>query len=641
MVFEEAYQKAFKPFLTTLYNHRSIHSTQYYSGSLLHWLEKRHPEFHTVLSELIASKSIELLTGAYWEPFLPLIPSAHRASQIEKMTTYIRKCFGKRARGIWLAEGVWEPAIATSMRSSDINYTFISEKAIVPANQQDAPGPFIAEDQGKNVTVFPLLDSIAQQFLTVPPEIIIEKLRAIHESSRQEKIVSLVIDGEILGGRGTYNVCYRDGWLERFFEGVKESKSWLETIHPGRYIRNNILPLKRQSIFPTTYGFLMDWSRHFSVVSGIHTGQTAFSASPEQSLYRNFLTKYHESALMYSKMIYVKAAIEQSSDKHRRNDAKAELIRGQEHYAYWHGRTGGIYNNRLRNNVYNALIEAERISREKGVFHAALIKSDFDMDGRDELLYNGLSYNAYIHSLGAALFELDYLPVLKNYLATMKRYPEEYHPSWVVQKGYDSYPHYAFMDHILPPDIDTGSIDSLNNDVSFLMQLYKKPEISRDQAKVKFASQVELKHRPGSNIEIEKNYQFRRNSIILDYKFKNPGYEELNLLWGCEINLALSSTVEGSSVSFNGGQERKITEPVLKNDVSLWTAMDRENKVIFGFRFSLPADLLCLPRYTDCRVGLEMRHCYQSHMFRPCWRLKIPPQGESDYKILLRIARSR
>ncbi|MDT8298555.1 MAG: hypothetical protein RQ801_09665, partial [Spirochaetaceae bacterium] len=47
-LFEDAYQKAFKPFLTAIYNHPEIKTTLYYAGPLLEWLDRKHPEFHTV-----------------------------------------------------------------------------------------------------------------------------------------------------------------------------------------------------------------------------------------------------------------------------------------------------------------------------------------------------------------------------------------------------------------------------------------------------------------------------------------------------------------------------------------------------------------------------------------------------------------
>ena len=44
-LYEDAYQKAYKPFLTAVYNFPELALTLHYSGPLLSWLERRHPEF--------------------------------------------------------------------------------------------------------------------------------------------------------------------------------------------------------------------------------------------------------------------------------------------------------------------------------------------------------------------------------------------------------------------------------------------------------------------------------------------------------------------------------------------------------------------------------------------------------------------
>ncbi|MCK5735563.1 MAG: 4-alpha-glucanotransferase, partial [Spirochaetaceae bacterium] len=85
LLFEDVYQKAFKPFLTSIYNHPEINSTLFYAGPLLEWLERKHPEFHTVLAEMMSRKSIEILGGGFWDPMLPLVPAPDRVGQIEVM----------------------------------------------------------------------------------------------------------------------------------------------------------------------------------------------------------------------------------------------------------------------------------------------------------------------------------------------------------------------------------------------------------------------------------------------------------------------------------------------------------------------------------------------------------------------------
>ena len=136
--------------------------------------------------------------------------------------------------------------------------------------------------------------------------------------------------------------------------------------------------------------------------------------------FRDFFSRYPESWLMYAKMMNTHVLVNQvRGDKYKKKAAQNELWKGQSHHAYWNSATGGIYENELRKAVYRSLIEAEKITRATEIFAPSILSVDYDMDNRTEFLYQGSELNAYIHTLGGALFELDFLPASWNYLDTM------------------------------------------------------------------------------------------------------------------------------------------------------------------------------------------------------------------------------
>jgi predicted glycosyl hydrolase (DUF1957 family) len=51
---------------------------------------------------------VEILGGGFYEPMMPLIPLQDKIGQIELLTTYLRKQFGKRPQGCWLPALAWE-----------------------------------------------------------------------------------------------------------------------------------------------------------------------------------------------------------------------------------------------------------------------------------------------------------------------------------------------------------------------------------------------------------------------------------------------------------------------------------------------------------------------------------------------------
>ena len=55
-VFEEAYQKAYLPFLEVLQGFPDIHITLHISGPLWDWFDEKHPEFYDLLKKFVENK---------------------------------------------------------------------------------------------------------------------------------------------------------------------------------------------------------------------------------------------------------------------------------------------------------------------------------------------------------------------------------------------------------------------------------------------------------------------------------------------------------------------------------------------------------------------------------------------------------
>ena len=69
-VVEDAYKKAYLPFLKMLALHPKLKLVLHYSGNLLVWLEKKHPEAIDMITALIRAERVELLSGGFYEPVL-------------------------------------------------------------------------------------------------------------------------------------------------------------------------------------------------------------------------------------------------------------------------------------------------------------------------------------------------------------------------------------------------------------------------------------------------------------------------------------------------------------------------------------------------------------------------------------------
>ena len=75
-VFEECYKHSYDAFLSSLEKHPGIRLGLHYSGPLLLWIEKNHPEYFERLRQLVTSGQVEILGGGFYEPILISIPEA-------------------------------------------------------------------------------------------------------------------------------------------------------------------------------------------------------------------------------------------------------------------------------------------------------------------------------------------------------------------------------------------------------------------------------------------------------------------------------------------------------------------------------------------------------------------------------------
>ena len=124
---EDAYKKAYLPLLKMLEEFSGVKASFHFSGNTLEWIEKEHPRFIDKIGKLIKHGQIELLGGGCFEPVMALIPERDRIGQIGMNNEIIKRLFGIKPRGAWIAERVWEPDLAGSLTSSGIDYTVLDD----------------------------------------------------------------------------------------------------------------------------------------------------------------------------------------------------------------------------------------------------------------------------------------------------------------------------------------------------------------------------------------------------------------------------------------------------------------------------------------------------------------------------------
>ncbi|MDR0377156.1 MAG: DUF1925 domain-containing protein [Spirochaetaceae bacterium] len=379
---ERFYSKKLKPFITALNKFPKIQAVLYHSGFLFQWLYKIHSEYFSLIEELIARKQVELLGGAFYDPLLPLIPLTDKLGQIELMTTYLRKEFGKRPQGFWLPALAWDQSLTGILHNSGMGYTFLREEQFIRAGLSGEAlyTPHITEDQGKIITVFPISSRLTGDFVPGRLAPAVERL-AGEVPPGGRRVVSVFPEEWSLKDE---DVQETEKGLCRLFEELSRCESFADFDTPAKLHKD------RQGL---TKAYFPD-----SFEGEPAEGSSGEDGVPRIDFYpRQFLIAYPEANGIYAKMMFTHVLINQlRGDKSRKRSARESLWKAQGLDSFYRRPEGGIYRNTVRNAAYRALLGAEKITREKGVFIPSLMTLDFDLDGEDEYLFQDEYINCYV-----------------------------------------------------------------------------------------------------------------------------------------------------------------------------------------------------------------------------------------------------
>ena len=520
--FEYVYENKMRPFITNLYRYSNINAVLHYSGVLLNWIEKTHSELFILLEDMVARKQIEILGGGFYEPMFPLIPLQDRIGQIELMTTYIRKHFGKRPLGCWLPGMIWEQHFANTLSASDMTFTFLSQDQFKQAGikGEELFFPCISEDQGKYILIFPVSLNIEKE---LAEKGFSQTFVELHKKFTRESKNNLSVSGRIVcifpdKISSSPEEAMDTAW-NRFFEEISLSTDIVETILPSKILKNQ--KNYRKLSFPNSSAFTFEVNR----------------LSEEGSVFindfspRRFIIENDEAGDLYSKMIFTNVLINQlKGDKERKLNAREELWKAQDSCLF--SPAGGYINNELRKAAYSSLLRAESLTREKGKFALSLIQYDFDFDGIKEYLFQDALINCYIRQKGAAVFELDYLPKAWNYLdcgsevnLLNKNEKDSEGLKQCIRR-------HAFADMLLPVDTNFENLPASNEELQgrLCFNEYYEAVAQDKKGKTCFKLASNGDNIPFNSIEINKCFVLKKDTLTVSYLIKNN--EKENSLFG-------------------------------------------------------------------------------------------------------------
>src|SRR5215212_6243371 len=318
-VIAETYDRAYLPMVEALERHPGIRVALHYSGPLLGWLTAERPQLIARLRDLAGRGQIELVGGGWSEPVLAALPERDRVGQLVRMADEVEAIFGRRPRGAWLAERVWEPDLPTALVSAGYEWTVLDDAHFRAAaiHEDDLWGSYTTDDQGSVLTVFGTEQGLRYRVPFADVEDVIGYLRD-HATEDGERLGTMGDDGEKFGAwPTTWEHCWGEGgWVERFFEALDANASWLSTVRPSDWLATNP-PVGRAAIPTSSYAEMGEWAlpADESPAFGKALRHARDTGAPEArwlrgASWRNFQVKYREVNDLHKQMLRTSAKVE-------------------------------------------------------------------------------------------------------------------------------------------------------------------------------------------------------------------------------------------------------------------------------------------------------------------------------------------
>jgi hypothetical protein len=434
-VIAATFDHAYLPLLAALERHPRVRLALHYTGPLLTWLRAERPEFVARLVALAERGQVEIVGGGWYEPVLAALPERDRIGQLVRMADELETTFGRRPRGAWLAERVWEPDLPTALVSAGYDWIVLDDAhfraAAIP--EDDLWGSYTTDDQAKVLTVFGTEQGLRYRIPFATVDDVIGYLRD-HATADGDRLGTMGDDGEKFGAwPTTWEHCWGSGrWVDQFFEALDANVDWLTTVTPSDW---NLAhrPVGRVYLPTGSYAEMGEWAlpADEALAFGSALRRARAEGRPEArwlrgAIWRNFQIRYREINDIHKQMLATSDLVDGLPPGPLRDTALDHLYAGQSNDCYWHGLFGGIYLPDLRVAALARLIAAEDLAT--GSVGPSAILRDVDLDGRDEIvLSNPGQFVTVKLEEGGGIARWDLRAAGHPLAAVMRRRPEAYH----------------------------------------------------------------------------------------------------------------------------------------------------------------------------------------------------------------------
>lgn len=533
-VVDEAHEKSYGPYLRTVYRHPQFRFSVHFSGWLLDHLLVHYPDDMALLREMVTRGQAELFGGGDMEPVLASIPYRDRVGQITALSDRLERAFGRRPRGAWLTERVWEATVVPALADCGIEFVTVDDYHFVCAGQPlDAlTGHFTTEEDDRRLDLFPISEQLRYRIPFAPADDTVRYLESLATPGRS--VAAIYFDDIEKFGiwPDTYDWVYGKRWLEEFIEGVLASP----VITPAHFETERAAAPTRGIVYlPTTsYLEMGEWSLpaakadDYAALVAHHKEQGTyerFKPFLRGGIWRNFLSRYPEANWMHKRMLGLSSRVASLPATQRTDEMRDLLYRAQANDAYWHGLFGGLYLPHLRRAVWHAIIALERLLDAADARPTPEAR-DADHDGRTEIFLHDAEVQAVVRDdENAALVEFSSYALAHNFGDTLTRRREHYYRHMDAQEQAQAqhggiasaHDRVAFRHAIGPADLEadarprTSFLDTWIDDAGTTERI---PTYARAAAK----SPAWLAQ--AGSASIDKHYEVEGPSVVAHYRIR-------------------------------------------------------------------------------------------------------------------------
>lgn len=589
--FEKKYQAIYKNIVSFLFEESSSRFSLSFSGQLISWINREHAEFTQLLSKLSNRKQTELIGSGYYNPPFPLLFPSDRTGQIELMTSELRRCVGKRPRGMTVYHSIWDNSLVPCFQSCGMEYVFL-DSSLIPKEKQ-CYLPLLVTEQGKSLNVLAVSREFIPNMLIPPREYLRNLFDTVNYLTKDDSY-NMLTDERVVAikiGENQFRKLYETKWLAKLFSAAEE------------YFADSIkitLPTEFLHRFQTRIPSYIPAGIQSDVAKWAKKAyeESIVSHSSQPTIF-DFLLTYRQNKALYNRMLYISLLINQcKGDKTRKKIAREKLWIAQSGEGYLCNPDGVFANNAVRQLAYRNLTEAEKLVREaqNGDFKETVSSYDYNGDGFNEYICAMKQYNACISVHGAQISELDIIHNTGNYADSPSRIKQ-------FDNFEDRYARGLFVDHLFSYDeFSEYRKGSPTGNGIFSQTIFNQLDFDTHRHEIKLSgsgvfSAIQIP------VTLTKKFIANSDGLTIQYFLKNESQFDLKGMFVVESNYAQTDFSSVKANSYRAGvvansvkDELELKDsPRFAKRVTDIQITDTSNDISFVYTPNDPCDFVCMP----------------------------------------------